>query len=143
MDGHRGVKNPRPSNKSDLYSAHLGHNGSFSAHLFLANSTSSRMRRKSSKLVSVQELPHTTRIWGWGRFRRSCSLSRDRATRPGQLRCLVQNFFSEFRPFFEQATCPGQLRCLGQNFFSKNDFFSKKGAQNGAGHPLPPLSMDA
>ena len=47
----------------------------------------------------------------------------DRATCPGQLPCLGQNVFSEFRRFFEQATCPGQLRCLGQNFFSKIEYF--------------------
>ena len=28
--------------------------------------------------------------------------------------------FSQKSDFFERATCPGQLRCLGQNYFSKS-----------------------
>ena len=44
------------------------------------------------------------------------SLFRDRATCPGQLRCLGQNCLQKSDLFLEQATCPGQLRCLGQNF---------------------------
>ena len=33
--------------------------------------------------------------------------------------------FSRNRPLSDKATCPGQLRCLGQNFFSRNRFFLK------------------
>ena len=86
------------------------------------------------------------------------SLSRDRATCPGHLRCLGQIFsqksyffgrthlsraaslpgvelFLKSPTFFEEATCPGQLRCLGQNCFSKIILFWKK--------PLVPGSFAA
>ena len=64
-----------------------------------------------------------------------CSLSRDRPTCPGQLRCLGQNFFSEIRLFIEQATCPGQLRCLAQNCFQKFIFFGRSNLSGAASLP--------
>ena len=56
---------------------------------------------------------------------RGWSLSHDRATCPGQLRCLGQNFCQKIIFFVEEATCPGQLRCLGQNFCQKSIFLEK------------------
>ena len=53
------------------------------------------------------------------------SLSLDRATCPGQLRCLGQNVLQKIDLLEETFTCPGQLRCLGQ-IFSESRHFLKK-----------------
>ena len=45
-----------------------------------------------------------------------CSLSRDRATCPGQLRCPEQNFFSNSDSFLNEPLVPGSFSAWGRTF---------------------------
>ena len=42
---------------------------------------------------------------------------------PGSFAAWGRTVFYQKSDFFEEATCPGQLRCLRQNFFSEFRFF--------------------
>ena len=99
------------SQKSDFFGrSHLSRAASLpGAELFLRNPT----------FLKKPLVPGSFAAWGKTFSQKSDFF--EEATCPGQLRCLGQIFFSEFRLFFEQATCPRQLRCLGQNFFSKKN----------------------